>query len=65
MAVMGIQNIFALFCLYKYVVALYKDYRKQKAAGVEVPVFNVDNWDSEGLDTSGITVWSGHSHGDE
>jgi AGCS family alanine or glycine:cation symporter/putative sodium/glutamine symporter len=65
MAVMGILNIIALFCLYKYVVALYKDYRKQKAAGVEVPVFNVDNWDSEGLDTSGITVWSGHTHGDE
>jgi AGCS family alanine or glycine:cation symporter/putative sodium/glutamine symporter len=65
MAIMGILNIIALFCLYKYVVALYKDYRKQKAAGVEVPVFNVDNWDSEGLDTSGITVWSGHSHGDE
>ena len=65
MAVMGIFNIIALFMLYKYVVALYKDYRKQKAAGIEDPVFDVNNWDSEGLDTSGISVWTGHSRGDE
>ena len=61
----GIFNIIALFMLYKYVAALYKDYRKQKAAGVEDPVFDVNNWDSEGLDTSGITVWTGHARGDE
>ena len=65
MAIMGIFNIIALFMLYKYVAALYKDYRKQKAAGVEDPVFDVNKWDSEGLDTSGITVWTGHTRGDE
>ena len=57
MAVMAILNIYALFHLYKYVVAAHDDYRKQKDAGVEVPEFFVDNIKDSGLDTSGITVW--------
>ena len=57
MAVMAILNIYALFHLYKYVVAAHDDYRKQKDAGVDVPEFFVDNIKDSGLDTSGITVW--------
>ncbi len=57
MAVMAIMNIYALFHLYKYVVAVHDDYRKQKDAGTEVPEFYVDNIKDSGLDTSGITVW--------
>jgi AGCS family alanine or glycine:cation symporter/putative sodium/glutamine symporter len=57
MAIMGVLNIIALFYLYKYAVSAFKDYKKQRAAGVEEPVFNVNNWDSEGLDKSGITSW--------
>lgn len=58
MAVMGIFNIIALLMLFKYVVSVYKDYREQKAAGIEEPVFDVSKWDSDGLDKSGISVWN-------
>ncbi len=58
MAIMGICNIAALFFLYKYALAAYKDYKKQKKAGIEEPVFSVEDWDAEGLDTSGITSWN-------
>ena len=57
MAVMAIMNIYVLFRLYKYVVACHDDYRKQKDAGVEAPVFSLETWDSQGLDTSGLTAW--------
>ena len=59
MAIMGICNIAALFLLYKYALAAYRDYKKQKAAGIEEPVFDIATWDNEGLDTSGITSWGG------
>ena len=59
MAIMGILNITALFMLFKYVIPVFKDYFKQKKEGVEEPVFVLENCDFEGLDTSGITSWSG------
>ena len=58
MAIMGILNITALFLLFKYVLPVFKDYFKQKKDGVEEPMFVLENCDFEGLDTSGITVWS-------
>ena len=57
MAFMAIMNIYVLFRLYKYVVACHDDYRKQKDAGIESPVFSLETWDSQGLDTSGLTAW--------
>ena len=59
MAIMGVLNITALFLLFKYVIPVFKDYFKQKKEGVEEPVFVLENVDFEGLDTSGITSWSG------
>ena len=59
MAIMGILNITALFLLFRYVIPVFKDYFKQKKEGVEEPVFVLENVDFEGLDTSGITSWSG------
>ena len=59
MASMAIMNIYVLFHLYKYVVACHDDYRKQKDSGVETPVFSLDTWDDQGLDTSGLTAWNG------
>ncbi len=59
MAIMGILNITALFFLFKYAYAAFKDYFRQKKEGIEEPVFDVNNWeDGEGLDKSGISVWS-------
>ncbi len=57
MAIMGILNIIALFYLYKYAMSAYKDYKMQKNAGIEDPVFDVEKWDSNGLDKSGVTAW--------
>ena len=59
MAIMGILNITALFLLFRYVIPVFKDYFKQKKDGVEEPIFVLENCDFEGLDTSGITSWSG------
>ena len=59
MAIMGILNITALFFLFRYVIPVFKDYFKQKREGIEEPVFVLENCDFEGLDTSGITSWSG------
>ncbi len=59
MAIMGILNITALFFLFRYVIPVFKDYFKQKKEGIEEPVFVLENCDFEGLDTSGITSWSG------
>ena len=59
MAIMGILNITALFFLFKYAYAAFKDYFRQKKEGIEEPVFDINNWeDGEGLDKSGISVWS-------
>ncbi len=55
MAVMGVFNMIAVGLLAKYAFACYKDYRAQKAAGIEEPVFDVSSL--EGMDVSGITTW--------
>lgn len=57
MAVMGISNMIAVLMLSGYVVAVLKDYKKQRAAGLD-PVFDKKNI---GLDTSGISQWEGRS----
>ena len=62
MAIMGMLNITALFLLFRYVIPVFKDYFKQKKEGVEEPVFVLENVDFEGLDTSGITSWSGNDY---
>ena len=59
MSIMGILNITALFFLFRYVIPVFKDYFKQKKEGIEEPVFVLENCDFEGLDTRGITSWSG------
>lgn len=59
LAVMAVLNIVSLFMLFRYVLSVYDDYRKQKKEGVDTPVFDSDKWDSRGLDKSGVTAWSG------
>lgn len=55
MAVMGISNMIAVLLLSSYVVAALKDYKRQKAAGLD-PVFDKSRIN---LDTSGISLWEG------
>ncbi len=57
MAIMGICNITALFFLYKYVKVAWDDWKKQKAEGIEEPVFDINNVDTQGLDFSNVTEW--------
>lgn len=57
MAIMGICNITALFLLYKYVKVAWDDWKKQKAEGIEEPVFDINNVDTQGLDFSNVTEW--------
>ncbi len=57
MAIMGICNITALFFLYKYVKVAWDDWKKQKAQGIEEPVFDINNLDQQGLDFSNVTEW--------
>lgn len=55
MAVMGISNMIAVLLLSGYVVAALKDYKRQKAAGLD-PMFDRKSID---LDASGIFQWDG------
>ncbi|MCQ2052847.1 MAG: alanine:cation symporter family protein [archaeon] len=59
MAISAVLNIVAITLLSKYVLAAFKDYFRQKKAGVDEPIFDIDNWDDgRELDKSGILSWS-------
>lgn len=59
MAISAVLNIVAIVLLHKYVLAAFKDYFKQRKAGIDDPIFDINNWDEgKELDKSGILVWS-------
>ena len=53
LAIVGIINVFVIFKLSGRVVEAYRDYRKQKAEGIEEPVFHKDVLS----DDTGVTEW--------
>ncbi len=53
MAAMGAINVIVVALLSKRVMEAYKDYRKQKAEGIEEPIFHK----SALSDSSGVTEW--------
>ena len=57
MACMGIFNMIAVAMLAKYAFIAFRDYFRQKEAGIAQPEFCSDTLKDAGLDTSGITVW--------
>ena len=57
MAVMTITNICVLFRLHRYVVSAHDDYRRQKDAGTDEPVFTFEVLERDGLDVSGVECW--------
>lgn len=59
MAISAVLNIVAIVLLHKYVLAAFKDYFKQRKAGIDDPIFDINNWDEgKELDKSGILAWS-------
>ena len=54
MALMGAINVIVVGLLSKKAFALYKDYRNQKKAGIEEPVFHKNDLFP---DDDGITEW--------
>lgn len=59
MAISAVLNIVAIVLLHKYVLAAFKDYFKKRKAGIDDPIFDINNWDEgKELDKSGILVWS-------
>ena len=53
LAVCGIVNCFVMFKLGRYAYEAFEDYRRQKAQGVENPVFHKSCLS----DPSGVTSW--------
>lgn len=53
MGLMAITNLIAIFCLGKHAFWALADYRRQKAAGIQEPVFRADRMP----DAKGVAVW--------
>ncbi|MGB0390384.1 MAG: alanine/glycine:cation symporter family protein, partial [Salibacteraceae bacterium] len=50
-------NFIAIFMLRKPALAMLRDYEKQKASGIEEPIFDPDNCSEEGFDKSNLDIW--------
>ncbi len=53
LALCGIINVFVIFMLFGRAVEVYKDYRAQKEAGIQKPVFRPEVLS----DSTGVTAW--------